>query len=120
MDRLTKGEKSKYVHCNIEDECSGQCGSCKRNIKIREKLKHYEDLEGQGMLIKLPCPVGTHIYRVITIIDYGEIGDRGKESYYTREDKFNLSDIEDFGKTVFLTQEEAEKKLRELKCKGGR
>lgn len=47
MGRLTKAENGKYVHCNIDDECTGMCGSCKRNTEIRQKLKHYEDLEEQ-------------------------------------------------------------------------
>ena len=28
------------------------------------KLKYYEDLEAQGRLIKLPCPLGTTLYRI--------------------------------------------------------
>lgn len=30
--------------------------------ELREKLKEYEDLEGQGMIIKLPCKVGDTVW----------------------------------------------------------
>lgn len=51
MKRLTKPDNSKYASCNIDDECTGMCESCPRNIEIRRKLKYYEDLEEQGKLI---------------------------------------------------------------------
>lgn len=51
MRRLTKPDNSKYVSCNIDDECTGMCGSCPRNTEIRRKLKYYEDLEEQGKLV---------------------------------------------------------------------
>ena len=50
MERLTMASNDKYVHCNIDDECTGMCGSCRKNTEIRHKLKHYEDLEEQGLL----------------------------------------------------------------------
>ena len=31
---------------------------------LREKLKEYEDLEEQGLLLRLPCKVGSPLYRV--------------------------------------------------------
>ena len=46
MSRLTKSG-GKFVSCNIDDECTGICGSCKRNTEIRYKLRYYEDLEEQ-------------------------------------------------------------------------
>lgn len=46
MSRLTKSG-GKFVSCNIDDECTGMCGSCKRNTEIRHKLRYYEDLEEQ-------------------------------------------------------------------------
>ena len=46
MSRLTKSG-GKFVSRNIDDECTGMCGSCKRNTEIRHKLRYYEDLEEQ-------------------------------------------------------------------------
>ena len=90
-----------------------------------EKLATYEDLEKQGLLVRLPCKVGDTVYvptRVlvsefkITAI-FCDI--HGTYFYwlfycgiYERTSGFSERDI---GKTVFLTREEAEKKLEELK-----
>lgn len=51
MKRLTKPGVYEYVKCNINNACTGICGSCSRNVEIRRKLKYYEDLEEQGKLI---------------------------------------------------------------------
>lgn len=32
--------------------------------ELREKLKSYEDLDEQGLLLRLPCEIGTHLWRV--------------------------------------------------------
>lgn len=53
MERLTKPGDSKYVKCNINDACTGTCGSCPRNTEIRRRLKYYEDSEEQGKLVFL-------------------------------------------------------------------
>ena len=74
---------------------------------ILEKLAEYEDLEEQGRLIKLPCKVGTDIYYILGIPN---------ETPCTIDKcTFELSDINKIGKTLFLTREEAEVKLKELR-----
>ena len=83
----------------------------------REKLKEYEDLEGQGLLLRLPCKVGTKVYAINIIIDYGEIGDEATYSYSIIEREFQIYMMMDYGKLVFLTQAEAEAKLEELRGK---
>lgn len=35
-----------------------------RLANCEQKLKHYEDLEEQGKLLKLPCAVGDTVYRI--------------------------------------------------------
>ena len=99
---------------------------------IYEKLATYEDAEEQGKLVKLPCKVGDKVfaendcfgileYEVDEIIigrsvtyrcsAYSEpIGDYSSECLDEIE-----PDISDFGKTVFLTREEVEAKLKELR-----
>lgn len=72
MERLTKKDKCKLSHgeeivlCeHSEDDCNDSCMNikhCKWYEKAMEKLKHYEDLEEQGRLVKLPCKVGDTIY----------------------------------------------------------
>ena len=89
-----------------------------------EKLAGYEDAEEQGRLIKLPCKVGTKVYAINRIIDYGEVGDEVTYSYSIIEREFQIYMMMDywkllFGKTVFLTKSEAEAKLKELRCGNG-
>lgn len=89
------------------------------------KLAEYEDLEEQGVLIRLPCKVGDTVY---LIDDIDNVFDRvsvvtGIEIdvdtvYIMISDGQETSssssyDVDDFGKTVFLTREEAFKKMQE-------
>ena len=91
------------------------------------KLKEYEDLEEQGLLLRLPVPIGTTVYKFEPLA-------KGTKRYIkttiTRYDVFNDSiwftfanglgrNIEDFGKYVFLTQAEAEQKLKEMEGRHG-
>lgn len=90
-----------------------------------EKLATYEDLEEQGLLVRLPCKVGDTVY-VPTSVLVSEFkitaifcDIQGTYFYwlfycgiYERTNGFSERDI---GKTVFLTREEAEKELEELK-----
>ena len=101
----------------------------KSNVTIRQvldKLAEYENLEEQGLLLRLPVPIGTTVYYQFEPLA------KGTEEYIkttiTRYEIFEDSiwftfanglggNIEDFGKYVFLTQEEAEQKLKEMKNK---
>ena len=98
---------------------------------LRELLKEYEDLEERGKLLKLPCAVGDTVYAYCSVFgilsytvdcividknitfqcsSYSEpIGDCPSECLDEIE-----PDISDFGKTVFLTREEAEAALKSL------
>lgn len=88
-----------------------------------EKLATYEDLEEQGLLVRLPCKVGDDLYCIVN----GEVKKLKVHSFGVPD--FEITDIEfkyvdgfkivrfvgEVGKTVFLTREEAEKKLKEMK-----
>ena len=84
-----------------------------------DKLAEYEDLEEKGKLLKLPCAVGDKIYLpneyVGKVIDF-EIVEICifKEEIMLIDDSENEYFINDFGKTVFPTKEEAEAALKEL------
>ena len=106
--------------------------NCDEGYCAMEKLAAYENAEEQGLLLKLPCKVGDTVYAYCSefgIIPYvvdcivinehitfqcssysGPIGDCPSECLDEIE-----PDITDFGKTVFLTQAEAEQKLKEMK-----
>ena len=91
--------------------------------EVYHKLKEYEDLEEQGLLLRLPYPLRTER---IYFIDKSDM-----EIYELdgRKIEVSLRDIsedvmytidcydflhEDFGEVVFLTIEEAEAKLAEM------
>ena len=91
---------------------------------LKKKLKEYKDLDEQGLLLRLPVPIGTTVYKFEPLA-------KGAEKYIkttiTRYEVFEDSiwftfanglgrNIKDFGKAVFLTQAEAEAKLKELRC----
>ncbi len=102
-------------------------------ISAARKLCDYEDLEEQGLLVRLPCKVGDIVWDndfgypepyEIKAYSYGYC-DSYVESYAEEEimiyyensigsitGAFPMSEI---GKTVFLTREEAEKKLEEFR-----
>ena len=86
---------------------------------ILEKLAEYEDLEEQGLLLQLPCKVGTTVYNTTWWDDVQEkVKVDGKTFYRTlhkhkvSKSTFSLVDVYNFGKTVFLTKAEAEQKLK--------
>ena len=132
MSRLTK-------HCDycVDSECiwydkelakdnKCECNKSRDNCydrSIYNKLAEYEDLEEQGLLLKLPCKVGDTVYDIHWWEEKTKKVKVGKETYYktvhkhkVSKTKFSLYDYEDFGKTVFLTKEEAEQELKRLEC----
>lgn len=76
-------------------------------ISAARKLCDYEDLEEQGLLVRLPCKVGTEVYYILGIPN--------KTPCTIDKCVFELSDIDKIGESLFLTREEAEKKLEEMK-----
>lgn len=86
--------------------------------KILTKLGNYEDLEEQGRLIKLPCKAGDTVYVIVgknisvQKIQRATIDSERKIEFCTKRKGFALFEI---GKTVFLTESEAEAKLKELR-----
>ena len=137
MERLTEWEngsvtynEKREIECGEYcDSCSQGAGNCETIKNMIKKLAEYEDLEEQGLLVRLPCKVGTEVFCFFP-------GD----SHYT---KCQIKKIEicpsifgnicyfaepvgkrgcccryfdnEFGKFLFLTLEEAEKKLEEMR-----
>ena len=105
-------------------------------IHILQELKEYRDLEEQGLLLKLPCKVGDTVYIIdkrytkCSLYDeeYSESScwncDKECDSKmycvvvkrYVGTLEWVVSRLKNFGKTVFLTKEEAEKALERLEC----
>ena len=71
-----------------------------------EELKSFKEAEEQGLLLKLPVPIGTIVYCIYTSMT-------GKNATIFT-DHFNADMCKQWGKFVFATKEEAEKKLKEM------
>ena len=97
--------------------------SCYSTKRIIERLAEYEDLEEQGLLLRLPVKMGDTVYA----IRYGEENDFIVVETKIIEIRQNINGTffeplisrkayktEDFGKEVFLTKAEAEQKLKEM------
>lgn len=89
-------------------------------ISAARKLCDYEDLEEQGLLVRLPCPIGTTVWDICgmdireNVLSGIECGKDGKQFLWANHDEW-LGELNDL---VFLTREEAEKKLEEMKKNG--
>ena len=129
MERLTqKSDKMIWLKdqgLKIEP-CEMNSHHCRM---ILEKLADYEDLEEQGLLVRLPCKVGDTVYRVnagakqpiipMTVSEIHFLCYKNERA--VRFDAIGKEDmgescyrLEDIGRIVFLTHEEAEK-LEEMK-----
>jgi hypothetical protein len=99
-------------------------------VIMQKELKKYKDLEEQGLLVRLPCKVGDTVYRVnagakqpiipMTVSEIHFLCYKNERA--VRFDAIGKEDmgescyrLEDIGRIVFLTREEAEKKLEKLK-----
>ena len=132
---MEMGELREYKeHCQIEDD----------TLTYLKELQHYKDLEEQGRLICLPCAIGDTVYRICPKCNdehngsckncawIGCFSNSGCNTYGLWSDgqfppeectivpykvfwNYIPNLLENYGKTVFLTKEEAEAKLKELK-----
>ena len=113
MERLTQwiGEDEDRRAIPRPDIRSNGHGRC------CNKLAEYEDAEEQGLLVRLPCPIGTAVWdicgmdiqeNVVSAIEYVK---DGKCFLWANEGVW----LGELNALVFLTREEAEKKLEEMK-----
>lgn len=130
MERLTERElyngRVCFAKCS-KTICKDKCVYCEIPKKARQKLKYYEDLEEQGLLLKLPCKVGDTVYELFLKNDNPKYYECEVGQFIIHSDVVEMNVLiklqnirsrlkaEDFGKTVFLTQSEADKALREMK-----
>lgn len=106
MDRLTREDwkKPQSIMWKKVDELDIQEDVKKSMEDILRKLAEYEDLEEQNRLLKLPVVVGDTVYCI-----------RQSWSGYLIDKKmFKIGMMDKFGKTVFLSREEAEAALKEM------
>ena len=124
MERLTerikrpqKDDLIVYTNGKYEDTIPAEM----TNDDIRavlKKLAYYEDLEDQGLLVRLPCKVGDTMYDIV-----GKplrIVEHKVDAFHIDKKGFHLQIIDGVLEKkqeakVYFSREEAEKKLEELK-----
>lgn len=123
MERLTNSDK----------EIPTLVNNAEYWLKVYFKLKDYEDAEEQRLLLRLPCKVGDKLYytdsyyNVVVPVRLNEVITQfvGINNYAYQYNCCSFDgcgdiyeeyefDNNDFGKTVFLTEAEAEAKLKEM------
>ena len=108
----------------------GKVEDCENDyfISAQEKLREYENLEEQGLLLRLPCKIGDKIYEVSYENRELVIKEHIAEQFIYRTYRFPRIEIycesengflvcNNIGKLdecLFLTQAEAEQKLKEM------
>ena len=110
---------------------------------LREKLKYYEDAEEHGLLLRLPCGIGSDVYLIPSKVNYElNILSQHPENNKVYHQKVALITFTEKGwymecdkdreyatdrilpekmykETWFLSQEEAEAKLKEMEENNG-
>lgn len=104
----------------IDDDIKTNCIKCaEEHMQLAEwleELKSYKEAEEQGLLVRLPCPVGTTVWDICgmdireNVVCGIECGKNGKQFLWANHDEW-LGELNDL---VFLTREDAEKKLEEF------
>lgn len=81
--------------------------------KMAKEIRAWRNAEEQGLLVRLPCNVGDTVYKLW----YYDGKPYKIQQHVTRtlSEICGLIESKNLGKTVFLTREEAEKKLEEMK-----
>lgn len=126
MERLTKWEddsitynEKRELECGEYcDSCSQGAGNCKTVKNMIKKLATYEDLEDQGLLVRLPCKVGDTMYDIV-----GKplrIVEHKVDAFHIDKKGFHLQIINGVLEKkqeakVYFSREEAKKKLEEMK-----
>jgi hypothetical protein len=122
MDRLTDTTANKCCYdtwdlCGLDSVCKRDCWKpepCKIP-KIVNRLTEYEDAEEAGLLIRLPCKVGTPIHCIISgtinstykVKSFGEVA---RKSFAVGRDEdygWTWLPLSEFGVTVFLSKQAA-------------
>jgi hypothetical protein len=127
MERLTQTSDRGGVAFTFDLYINCLPSEAEKILKLAEKLKDYEDAEENGLLLRLPCKVGDIVWEVnaerkriskfviesITIYPCNVIQFNWTllEGIYKNVVGFSKAEL---GKTVFLTKEEAEDKLKEM------
>lgn len=113
MERLTNNIDYCQLHCDFgkEKDCLFTDKSKCYENNMYNKLREYEIAEEQGLLLRLPCPIRSEVWKIVKQRD-----NFSDEPYRIATCvNFRLDMLSEISKTVFLTKEEAEQALVEKK-----
>lgn len=118
MNRLTMTSEKGGVAFTFDLDITCKPSEAQKILKLANKLKNYEDLEEQGLLLRLPCKVGDTVYFVD--FDENEYDEAIVESIEFGRNGFLINSDCEIGtylgaEYLFLTKEEAEQALTEMK-----
>ncbi len=92
FDECEKCEKSRDIYNCID--------ICHKPLDALKEFNSYKRLEKRGRLLKLPCEIGHMAYEIYQFCGIG--------AWEIEEHKIRLEDLENIGKTIFLTRQAAE------------
>ena len=113
MDRLTKRVSGEVWWYTDSDHYPVSDMDEYDTFIAMQKLAHYEDLEEEGRLIKLPCADGDIVWTIVRQRD--SFDDR--KYWIATQTRFKLEHFSLLGTQVFLTQKEAERQIERLENK---
>lgn len=120
-ERLKAYEDTGLMPAEVHSMSGEWCAmmSVLNGIGSYDRLRELADADKDGRLVVLPCKVGADIYRVGAkgVCGYWQIErvEIYQDEIVLVDDSDNVIFLDDFGKTVFLTREEAEKALEVMK-----
>jgi hypothetical protein len=147
MKRLTeKNDVGSYYFPKCFEKCNGlgassKCDNCENMTNACEKLGAYEDAEEQGLLLRLPCGIGSDVYIIPSKVNYElnilSLHPENNKIYHQKVALITFTEKgwymecdkdREYGtdrilpekmykETWFLSQEEAEAKLKEMEKK---
>ena len=112
--KFTKvSQKNEEINKRFKADCIKDAEEHEQLAEWLEELKSYKEAEEQGLLVKLPCKVGDMVYKLWY---YDEKPYKIQQHVIrTLSELCGIMEAKKLGKSVFLTREEAEKKLEEMK-----
>lgn len=132
MERLTDYSDDECTYIigvgdkTCEEFCKNAVDGCKNCYiqQVFKKLADYEDLEEQGLFVRLPCKVGDVLYcidngivELLIVNSFGIYNFNRIEIDFENASGFTLCTFSgELDEGYFLTREEAEKKLDEMKA----
>ena len=123
LDRLVKYEDTERTpeEIDMDHEAAEQLRQLCRNCDL-DRLEKLAEADKAGRLVALPCKVGDTVYRIVRDADPHITRDEVRNIYFADDMTLCVELVggriilsEKFGKTVFLTREEAEKALEAMK-----